>query len=410
MPSLEFRLPDIGEGLAEVELVKWLVAVGDAVEENQPIAEVESDKAIVTMPAPASGSISRLCVTEGERLKVGELMVVVDVSAGRPARAATTSGNAAAVPDRAPEQPPVAAATEGEGAAKASPAVRRLARALDVPLESVRGTGPRGRISEEDVRGAAAARTGPAAPTPPPEARPSAEPIETVPFRGLRRRIAEAMTQSVRSIPHVTGFHEFDADALVRLRAALQDRARARGVRLTYLPFIVRAAVRALERFPYLNASLDEAAEAIRLKKFYNIGIATATPAALLVPVVRGADRLSLLDLSREIDRLAQAARDGRLAPGEQADGTFTITNVGGARGWLNTSIIRHPEVAILGVGRIEDRAVVRAGRIVVAPIMPLALTFDHRVVDGDTGLGFMLALREHLEHPELLLFGEPAW
>jgi pyruvate dehydrogenase E2 component (dihydrolipoamide acetyltransferase) len=231
-----------------------------------------------------------------------------------------------------------------------------------------------------------------------------------VPYRGLRRRIAEAMEHAARTIPHVTGFHEFDASALVRVRTTLKPEAEREGVRLTYLPFIIKAAVLGLRRHPILNASLDEQAGVIQLKRFYNIGIATATPDGLLVPVVRNADQLDLLSLAREVERLATAGREGRLTPGDQQHGTFTVTNVGAARGWLNTSLIRHPEVAILGVGRVEERPVVRRGQIVVGLVMPLALTFDHRVVDGDTGLRFMLTLRRYLEQPELLLVGEPSW
>jgi pyruvate dehydrogenase E2 component (dihydrolipoamide acetyltransferase) len=224
----------------------------------------------------------------------------------------------------------------------------------------------------------------------------------------VRRRIAEAMEHSARTIPHVCGFHEFDAEGLVRLRAALKARAGESDLRLTYLPFIVRAVALALKGHPYLNASLDDEAQVIRLKKVYNIGIATAAADGLTVPVIRHADRLGLLQIAREADRLVSAARDRTLTPAEVQEGTFTITNVGASRGWLNTSLIRHPEVAILGAGRIEDRAVDRDGQLAVRPILPLALTFDHRVIDGEQALAFMLALRSLLESPEGLLLAEP--
>ena len=182
------------------------------------------------------------------------------------------------------------------------------------------------------------------------------------------------------------------------------------GIRLTFLPFIVKATVAALRAQPYLNATLDEAQGAILLKKVFHIGLATSAPDGLVVPVIHHADRLGILEIAREIERLSSGARSRTLAPEDLQQGTFTISNVGAQRGWLNTSLIRHPEVAILGVGRIEERAVVRDGQVVARPIMPLALTFDHRVVDGEQGLGFMLALRELLEQPERLLDGEPAW
>ncbi|CAN5679524.1 dihydrolipoamide acetyltransferase family protein [soil metagenome] len=412
MPNIEFFLPDLGEGLAEVELVRWLVAEDDEVVENQPVAEVESDKAIVSMPAPASGRVTRLCAAIGERVKVGSLLMVVDgdstvqTSAGP----ATTAPSVPDSPAQEATASTAAVAAPAKPAVAASPSVRRRAAELGVELESVTGSGPRGRVTVDDVE-QAAARGGS---TPPQASRPVGQDpqpdAEEVPFRGVRRRIAEAMEHSVRTIPHVCGFHEFEADSLVRLQASLKPRAEALGVRLTYLPFIVKAVALTLKAHPFLNASLDDDAQVIRLKKVYNIGIATAAPEGLTVPVIRHADRLGLLQLAREADRLVKAARERTLAPGDLQDGTFTVTNVGASRGWLNTSIIRHPEVAILGAGRIEARAVVRGGQVVARAILPLALTFDHRVIDGAQGLDFMLALRALLEQPEGLLLGEAGW
>jgi pyruvate dehydrogenase E2 component (dihydrolipoamide acetyltransferase) len=216
------------------------------------------------------------------------------------------------------------------------------------------------------------------------------------------------MVESARAIPHVCGFHELDAQELVSLRQRLKPLAEARGVRLSFLPFLVKASVAALQAHPYLNASLDEQEQVILLKKSYHIGIATATADGLMVPVIRGADRLGLLDIAREAERLAAAARARTIRPDELQGGTFTITNVGQAGGWFGTSIIRFPEVAILGAGRIEERPVVREGKVVARPILPLSLTFDHRVIDGDGALGFVRSLREKLENPESLLIGEP--
>ena len=400
MPSVEFHLPDIGEGLAEVELVRWYVGVGDQVEENQPIADVESDKAIVTMPAPASGVVTKLCVTEGERVKVGSLMMVVDghTSAQNTAAEATARANAAEAPVAVE---PSAANRAAAESVSASPAVRKLAAQHDVDLRAIAGTGPKGRSTEGDVQRAIDARGGRA------DATYSSDEADVVPFRGIRRRIAEAMETSYRTIPHVSGFHEFDAAALVALHADRKEAAGRLGVRLTFLPFIVKATIAALKAQPYLNSSLDEARGAILLKKSFHIGLAISAPDGLVVPVIHHADRLGILEIAREIERLANGARSHTLAPADLQSGTFTITNVGAQRGWLNTSLIRHPEVAILGVGRIEDRAVVRDGQVVARPIMPLALTFDHRVVDGEQGLGFMLTLRELLEQPQRLLDGD---
>lgn len=393
MPIVEFRLPDIGEGLADVELVKWFVNVGDEVKENAPIADVESDKAVVTMPAPATGRVTALGAREGQRIKVGDLFVVLESAPGTAVSVAEV--HRAELVEPASMAPP-----------RAAPVVRELARSLGVDLAAVTGTGPRGRLTEDDVRRAAAP---PAAPAVEPASNP-AGPIEEVSFRGVRRRIAEAMELAARTIPHVVGFHELDATNLIEVLAEQQPRAAAQQLKLGYLHFIVKAAARALASHPYLNASLDAGAGVIHLKKFYNIGIATKTSTGLLVPVLHGADGLGLLEIAREIDRLAGVARAGKLTPADLHDGTFTISNVGGQRGWLNTSIIRVPEVAILGVGRVEPRAVVRDGAVVARPILPLALTFDHRVVDGEQALAFMLELRRLIEDdPRTLPSGEAA-
>lgn len=404
MPVVEFHLPDIGEGLADVELVRWHVGVGDRVEENQPIADVESDKAIVTMPAPASGIVTKLCVTEGDRIKVGSLMMVVDGHTSAQGMSTEPTGRSSAPEGIVAPATPAADSSVADAVA-ASPAVRRMAAKRDVNLREVPGTGPKGRITEEDVERVLARRAGGST-----ASEGAADEVEAVPFRGIRRRIAEAMETAYRTIPHVSGFHEFDAAALVALYAERKVRAERQGIRLTFLPFIVKATIAALKAQPYLNATLDEAQGAILLKKVFHIGLAMSAPDGLLVPVIHHADRLGILQIAREIERLSSGARHRTLAPADLQQGTFTITSVGAHRGWLNTSLIRHPEVAILGVGRIEERAVVRDRQVVARPIMPLVLTFDHRVVDGEQGLGFMLALREFLEQPERLLDGEPAW
>jgi pyruvate dehydrogenase E2 component (dihydrolipoamide acetyltransferase) len=393
-------MPDVGEGLAEAEVVRWLVDVGDSVQENQPVAEVETDKAIVTMPAPGTGRIAELAVPVGERVKVGSLLLVMEVavaSAGASPWAPLSERPAAVEADRADHR---------GFSVQASPVARKLAAEKSVPLERVQGTGPGGRITLEDVQRYARLETERNvgwAGSPGPD-------VERVPLRGLRRRTAEAMAESVRAIPHVCGFHELDALALVSLRRRLKPLAESRGVRLSYLPFLVKASVASLKAHPYLNASLDEEEQVILLKKSYHVGIATATEDGLLVPVIRGAERLGLLAIAREVERLAAAARSRTLRPDELREGTFTITNVGQAGGWFGTSIIRYPEVAILGAGRIEERAVVREGRIVARPILPISLTFDHRVIDGGGALAFVRTLREKLENPEVLLMGEPNW
>jgi len=395
MARLEFRLPDIGEGLAEVEIVKWLVGVGDHIQENEPVAEVETDKAVVTMPAPATGTITQFLAQPGDRVQVGSVLLVLDVPDAAASPHAAASAAAPAAANRESAAPP-----RPSTGVQAAPAARKMASDLGGDLGRVRGTGPQGRITLDDVKARAAADAAPAA-----GASVSNAPVERVAVRGVRRRIAEAMTESVRAIPHVCGFHELDAAALSAAYDRLKPTAAAQGVRLTYLPFIVKAVATALAHCPYLNASFDEAEPAILLNTARNIGIATATPDGLLVPVIHNADRLGLLATAREIERLSTAARARTLQPAELQHGTFTVTNVGAAGGWFGTSIIRYPEAAILGVGRIEPRAVVRDGQIVVRPILPLSLTFDHRVIDGDAALAFVQALRSDLESSNSPLF-----
>lgn len=403
MAVVEFRLPDLGEGLAEVELIGWYVAVGDTVQENQTLADVESDKSIVTMPSPASGVVRALCVQPGERIKVGARFVVIE---GHTSAVRERTESPPAQPGAAAPSPASTGADRASTAAVlAAPAARRLAAERGIDLAAVRGSGPKGRITVEDVEAAAAAAV-----TPVPADATTAGETERVPLRGIRRRIAEAMEQSYRTVPHVSGFHEFDGDALVRVHAAFKPRAESVGARLTYLAFIVQAVARTLSQHPMLNASLDDAAQEIVLKRVYHVGIATSAPDGLVVPVLHDADRLDLLAVARGIERLSAATRARTLTPRDLQGGTFTVTNVGAQRGWLNTSLIRHPEVAILGVGRIEPRAVVRDGQVVARPVLPLALTFDHRVIDGEQALDFMLALRAQLESEAALTAMEPVW
>lgn len=397
MAKFEFKMPDVGEGLAEVEVVKWFVSVGDMVEENQPIADVETDKAIVTMPAPASGKVVELAVQEGQRVEVGAFLLAIETG-DEPARLAPQPEA-----EPAPAGNGQAAATNASPAKTkktlASPVARKLARELGLQLEDVPGSGPGGRITVEDVKLYAASGGSQAGPQPAAESLDREEEFERVPVRGLRRRIAEALAETARTIPHVAGFHEFDAAELVKERAYLKPHAEAAGVHLTYLPFIVKATVEALKKHPYLNATYVEGADpVILLKKSYNIGIATATQEGLVVPVIHAADQLDLFELARKADQLILAARERSITPKEMQHGTFTITNVGPAGGWFGTSIIRAPEAAILGVGKIEERAVVRHGQIVARPIMPISLTFDHRVIDGDEALAFIQTLRSYLE------------
>jgi pyruvate dehydrogenase E2 component (dihydrolipoamide acetyltransferase) len=386
----EFRLPDIGEGLAEAELAKWLVAVGDRVTEDQPVVEMMTDKATVELPAPGSGVLVEQLAAEGDKVKTGAVLYVLetDVQVGSPAE------RHSAEPPASPAVPPaVPAAPAG---VLASPAVRKLARELGVDLSGVKGSGPGGRISAEDVQRHAGA-TVTSAPPPRPVAG------KRVPLRGVQRRMAETMAQSARAIPHVTGFHEVDAGEFIDLASRLRRAAEADGRRLPFDALLVRAAALALRRHPLVNTSLDEQAGEIVMHDDVNIGVATATRDGLIVPVVKGADRRDLHDLAAELDRVTTAAREGRSALADLQGGTFTISNTGAWRGGFGTSLIRPPEVAIVAFGRVEERAVVRDGAVVARPVMPMSLTFDHRVLDGEQGLSFALTLRELIEDPAQL-------
>lgn len=417
----EFRLPDIGEGIHEGEIVKWLVKEGDFVREDQPMVEVMTDKATVEIPAPRAGKILKLHAKEGEVVKVGSVLVTIEeISEARtePKREAAVTPS----PPPKPEPEPIAvasapAATVSAQRVLATPATRKLARELGVDIAQIQGTGPGGRITDEDVRRFAAARTAPPSP-PPPTPAPTPQPTapaftpspvvtdrreERIPLRGIRKRIAEHMRQSKSTAAHFTYVDEVDMTELIQLREQLKPLAEQKGVKLTYLPFIVKASVAALKEMPILNASIDEATGEIVIKKYYNIGIATATEEGLIVPVIKDADRKSILEIAAEIERLAKAAREGKIALQDIQGGTFTITSLGALGGLFATPIINYPEVAILGIHEIKKRPVVRENQIVIRDIMYISLSFDHRLIDGDVGARFCKKIIGYLEDPKLL-------
>jgi pyruvate dehydrogenase E2 component (dihydrolipoamide acetyltransferase) len=444
MARWDFKLPDIGEGVAEGEIVTWLVRAGDSVREDQPLVELMTDKATVTITAPRAGVVVETRGRVGEVVAVHSILVVFEVDAEAQAPAASPlaptaasgsrtnghhapgDGDARDVPDAARRAPAMGqlARTEPSPQPMATPSTRRHARELDVDLRSVSPTGPLGRVTRSDVEAYARTRGGePAAEGPPSPSRASpsaAHPQrsprapgdrvaseandERVPFVGMRRKIAQKMAQSMATAAHFTFVEECDATELKALRHRLQGPARERGVKLTFLPFVVRAVVASLRRHPILASTLDESTGELVLRKSYGIGIATATPAGLMVPVVKEADRLNLIEIAREIDRVAGDARAGKSKLEDLQGSTFTITSLGAQGGLLATPIINFPEVAILGVHRIKERPVVRAGQIVVGDVMTLSLSFDHRIVDGHVGAAFAYEVIGYLERPERLL------
>jgi pyruvate dehydrogenase E2 component (dihydrolipoamide acetyltransferase) len=391
--AYQFLLPDIGEGVVEAEILQWFVKPGDAVVEDQPLAEVMTDKATVTIPSPRRGIVTRLLWKEGDIAKVHHALVEMDLEGGTPERPGAAPSGAPGTTAPGPAQPVLRppSGLSGRGKALAAPAVRALARELDVDLPAVRGTGPGGRVTKEDVRAQAATNGAVADGS-----------VEVVPVRGLRRRIAEKMAVSKRTAAHFTFVEQVDATELVAIKERM-SRAAPEGVKITFLPFVLKAVVAALQKFPQLNASFDEARGEIHRKRWYDLGIAAETERGLTVPVVRRVDRRSILDLAREIARLGADSRAGRLRPEDVSNSTFTVTSLGALGGMFATPVINFPEVAILGVHRIRPTPVVRDGQVVVRDVLYLSLTSDHRVVDGGEAARFTYEVIRHLEDPSLL-------
>jgi len=389
---VEFKFPDVGEGIVEGEIIRWLVAVGDKVREHQPIVEMETDKAVVELPAPFAGEVRELRGAAGDTIAVGAVLAVIEES-GAPKETAERPVPTGVVGELEEAPGPIAAGEVEKGGPPVLPRDRKLAAELGVDLAMVKGSGPDGRITEADIREVARM----------PGAEPKA-PVERIPLKGVRKAMARAMVVSARSTVPVTIMERADALALRELRERERTLAEAKGVRLTYLPFIVKALTLTLERFPLLNSSLDEEKGEIVLHRAHHIGFAVDTPEGLLVPVVCNARRKSILELAATLQELSGRARERKLTPAEFKGGTFTVSNYGALGGLWGTPVINPPQAAILGVGRIEETAVVRQGQIVARPVVPLSLTFDHRIIDGATAQRFLNALVEHIENPDLIL------
>ncbi|WP_206885312.1 dihydrolipoamide acetyltransferase family protein [Alicyclobacillus mali (ex Roth et al. 2021)] len=437
---MEFKLADIGEGIHEGEILRWVVKEGDQVEQDAPLVEVQTDKVAAELPSPVAGVIERIVAREGQVVPVGTVLAVISEAGAHPAAAAASVAApvAAEAQASAQEKPATQASAAQEGRATAAPGasgaarrggkrralatphVRALARKLGVDIDEIDGTGPVGRVTEEDVRRFAEGGRGPAVepdrghtehaveaqPTAAsrvatPEA--SGELVEQVPLRGLRRRIAEHMVQAKRIIPHATHIDEVEMDGIEALRERLRPYAEARGVKLTSLAFFVKAVAIALKEFPYVNASVDEAQEHVLLRRYYHIGIAVDTEQGLIVPVVKHADQKSVFEIGREVSDLARRARENRLSLDEVTGSTFTISNAGAVGGLYATPIINYPESAILGIHKMAPRPVVRNNEIVIRNIAHVSLSFDHRIIDGGMAIRFTNRVRELLEEPDRL-------
>ncbi len=425
--SFQFKMPDIGEGIHEGEIVKWFVKPGDKVQEDDVLCEIQNDKAVVEIPSPVEGTVEEVLVGEGTVATVGQVLIKFDAPGYEDLKFKGDEEEAPAEVKK--EEAPVAENTTNNEVTNAPvevdpnrrviamPSVRKYARDKGVNIQQVAGSGDNGRVLKVDIDtflngGAqvvsetpAQAATGTEEISAPAAAIPAGEYPETrEKMSGIRKAIAKAMVNSKHTAPHVTLMDEIDVTKLVAHRKKFKEVAANKGIKLTFLPYVVKALTSALREFPALNTSLDDATNEIVHKHYYNIGIAADTERGLLVPVVKDADRKSIFNISNEINELAGKARDGKLAPDEMKGASCTISNIGSAGGQWFTPVINHPEVAILGIGRIAQKPIVRDGEIVAAPVLALSLSFDHRMIDGATGQNALNHIKRLLNDPELLL------
>ncbi|HSH34945.1 dihydrolipoamide acetyltransferase family protein [Schnuerera sp.] len=426
--KFEFEFPDIGEGIAEGTLIKWLVKEGENIEEGQSVAEVETDKVTTEIPSPRTGKVLELKAEEGDVINVGDVFITIDASGDvshidkkeelsekEEVVEEETAGVVGEVIASSEEIPP---STEGidnssDGSKKvkvlATPVARKMAKDLGVDISQVKGTGPNGRVMKEDIIKAKETMTKPE------EKRKvlevdnkesiltEDERLERIPLTRIRKTIAEQMAVSRFTIPHTTAMDEIDVTELYEFRKKYKDKL-GQETKLTFLPFILKAVITALKEFPEFNSELDEENNELILKHFYNIGIATDTDRGLMVPVIKDADRKSVVEIANEIDDLSNRAKNNKIELHELREGTFSITNYGSIGGQFGIPIINYPESAILGVGRIVKKPIVKDDEIVIARILPLSLSYDHRIIDGASGARFLNLLSELLKDPEILL------
>jgi len=444
--AFEFKLPDIGEGIHEGEIVKWFVKAGDKVEEDDVLAEVQNDKAVVEIPSPVKGTVTEVNVEEGTVATVGQTIITFDAPGYEDLKFKGDHGDDEPKAEEKTEAQVQSTAEAGQDVKKeeapkqekqagvqpevevdpnkrviAMPSVRKYAREKDVDIRQVSGSGKNGRVLKEDVesflQGGGVAEAKPATEEAAPaqeekKAKPAA--AQAIPegdfpetrekMSPIRKAIAKAMVNSKHTAPHVTLMDEVDVTNLVAHRKQFKNVAAEQGIKLTYLPYVVKALTSALKKYPVLNTTLDDKTEEVVQKHYYNIGIAADTEKGLLVPVVKNAERKSVFEISDEINGLATKAREGKLAPNEMKGASCTITNIGSAGGQWFTPVINHPEVAILGIGRIADKPIVRDGEIVVAPVLALSLSFDHRMIDGATAQNALNHIKRLLNDPQLIL------
>jgi len=388
-----FKLPDLGEGITEGEIRKWLVKEGDSIEEHQTVLEIETDKAVVEVPSPKKGKILKMNKEEGDIAKVGEVLMTI-AEEGEAIEETPKAEEAPAVEERPKSVSVVGVLPEEEEGILATPAARALAKDLGVKLETIKGSGPGGSITKEDVTKAS-------------EKVKKAEEIygitERIPLKGLRRTIAKNLLTAHQTMVFVTIMDEADVTDLWNIREREKKVLQEKGIHLTFLPFFMKALQHSLVEHPYLNASLDGEKEEIIVKKYYNVGIAVDTPDGLMVPVIKDVDKKTVRELASEIQDLSQKAKERKIKLEEMRGSSFTISNWGHFGGTFATPVINYPDAAIMGTGRIADKPWVKEGQIVIRKILPLSLTFDHRVTDGADAATFLSKVMRYLEDPGLL-------
>lgn len=450
--STPVKLPEIGEGVTEGELIKWLVKIGDTVKADQSIAEVMTDKATVEVPTPIAGVVKSLNAKEGDVIKVEQIMIELEATTAGSSAAPSTTHKSASAHTTSPAASsanfaasssatsktipaPLSASTHstssmnGGGAMAthndshllpaahlnvlATPATRRLAREMNIDINQIKGTGLAGRVTREDIlQNQSSSGVSIAAPTKVSGASiprlayqgPAGAIEERVALRGIRKKIAENMQMAKHIVPHFTLMDEVNVTQLVQFRENLKSLAEKEGTKITYLPFVMKALIATIRHFPQFNASIDDAAQEIVYKKYFNLGFAADTPNGLVVPVIKNADQKTILELSKEIIDLSKRARDGKLKPEEMKGATITITNIGSVGGTYATPIINHPEVAILGMYKIQDKVIAENGEFKVIKAMNFTITADHRLIDGAVAANFLRAFFQRIEQPAVLM------
>ncbi len=414
------KLPELGEGVSEGELVKWLVQPGDVVKADQPIAEVMTDKATVEVPTPIAGTVVELKFKSGDVVKVDSIMLVLEASAGASAKvvapvaaakpAAPTTAQPTAQQNFVAASPSISPPV-ADAKTLATPATRRLAREMSVDINTLNGTGLAGRVTRDDVLSTKAgnsmgtgATRAPGLSIPRPAYQGGGGAEERVAMIGIRRKIAENMQKSKAIIPHFTIMDQANVTALVAFRESLKDYAEKNDTKITYLPIVIKAMIATIREFPMFNASIDDATSEIVYKKYFNIGFAADTPNGLMVPVIKNADQKTIVELSKEILDLSKRAREGRLKLEEMKGASITITNIGSIGGTYATPVINHPEVAIIGMYKIDEKPVIKNGQLEAIKTMNYTVTADHRLIDGAVAARFLKSFLERIENPARLM------